>query len=119
MRKFLVYVMENLLLINNWIYKKISKLNIKNYDFNNYAELTPIDTLDKEGTYIKSLKWAFDNEKISNIAISGKYGSGKSSVIESFKRHYPEYKYINISLAQFIDNCDENIEEKLEKRILE
>lgn len=91
----------------------------KNYKLNNYVELTPIDTLKKDSTYIESLKWAIDNDKTNNIAISGKYGAGKSSIIESFKKHYPEYEYINVSLANFIDNCDGNIEDKLEKRILE
>ncbi|AQM60346.2 hypothetical protein [Clostridium baratii] len=119
LKKFLMYILEKVLLINRWIYKTISKLNEKNYKLNNYVELTPIDTLKKDSTYIESLKWAIDNDKTNNIAISGKYGAGKSSIIESFKKHYPEYEYINVSLANFIDNCDGNIEDKLEKRILE
>ena len=35
----------------------------------------------------------------TNIAITGPYGSGKSSIILSLKEDYPSYKYLNISLA--------------------
>ena len=35
----------------------------------------------------------------TNIALTGPYGSGKSSILISLKADYPEYKYLNISLA--------------------
>ena len=34
--------------------------------------------------YIEALEWALKNERIKNIALTGPYGSGKSSIIESF-----------------------------------
>ena len=45
---------------------------------------------------------AFNNEKIYNIAISGPYGSGKSSIINSYIKKHPELKVVNISLANFL-----------------
>ena len=35
----------------------------------------------------------------TNIALTGPYGSGKSSILISLKADYPEYEYLNISLA--------------------
>lgn len=35
----------------------------------------------------------------TNIALTGPYGSGKSSILISLKADYPQYKYLNISLA--------------------
>ena len=35
----------------------------------------------------------------TNIALTGPYGSGKSSILISLKSDYPQYKYLNISLA--------------------
>lgn len=38
-------------------------------------------------------------EDATNIALTGPYGSGKSSILISLKSDYPQYKYLNISLA--------------------
>ena len=35
----------------------------------------------------------------TNIALTGPYGSGKSSILITLKEDYPEYNYLNISLA--------------------
>lgn len=35
----------------------------------------------------------------TNIALTGPYGSGKSSILLSLKEDYPSYNYLNISLA--------------------
>lgn len=50
----------------------------------------------------------------TNIAITGPYGSGKSSILISLKADHPEYKYLNISLATLepllvekVDDVDE------------
>lgn len=49
-----------------------------------YKELTPNDNIENGDAYFEALKQAFDNEKNKNIALTGPYGSGKSSIIESF-----------------------------------
>ncbi|WP_288201725.1 hypothetical protein [uncultured Megasphaera sp.] len=49
-----------------------------------YRTLTPNNKLEKDNKYIEALEWALKNERIKNIALTGPYGSGKSSIIESF-----------------------------------
>ncbi|MCX0391452.1 hypothetical protein LI050_07865, partial [Clostridium perfringens] len=82
-----------------------------------YESLTPKDNLEKSNSYIKALKESIDDLKRKNIAISGIYGSGKSSIIESFKQQYKEYKYLDISLAKFISSEENKLEEELERNI--
>ena len=41
------------------------------------------------------------NEKVNNIALTGPYGSGKSSVLRTLMRDYPKARYLNISLATY------------------
>lgn len=73
---------------------------------NQYSSLSPSVHKSADTPYYKSLKWAFENrrkEDIKNLAITGPYGSGKSTVIQSFNATYtsPEYKPLQISLASF------------------
>ncbi|WP_264549920.1 hypothetical protein [Flavobacterium sp. N2820] len=65
------------------------------------------------------LKEAIGDSNIFNIALSGPYGSGKTSIIKTFKHIYP-LSYIDISLATFDDKFvkDEKITSKLEYCIL-
>lgn len=53
-----------------------------------------------------NLKAALDNVEgnIKNIAVSGPYGAGKSTFISTFERYNCKYKYLNISLATFLDS---------------
>ena len=53
--------------------------------------------------YVSVLKSAIDDEDVRNVAISGTYGSGKSSIIKTFERNYPKYKCLNLSLAAFAE----------------
>jgi hypothetical protein len=48
------------------------------------------------------LKEAISDNSIFNIALSGPYGSGKTSIIKTFKHKY-NLRYIDISLATFDD----------------
>lgn len=48
------------------------------------------------------LKEAINEDNIFNIALSGPYGSGKTSIIKTFKHKY-NLNYIDISLATFDD----------------
>lgn len=68
-------------------------------------DLSPIDNIENGEPYFKSLEWALENDDIQNIAITGPYGSGKSSVIRSFEKTHSRYKYLNISLASFRDGA--------------
>lgn len=86
-----------------------------------YHDLAPKEEVDKRMySYHKALSWALKNKNVYNIAISGPYGSGKSTIIRSFLRKHPEIGYINISLADFLsDFSGETIDEQdLEAGIL-
>ncbi|KAB1155252.1 hypothetical protein F7018_12300 [Tenacibaculum aiptasiae] len=75
-----------------------------------YFDLNPLTplVLDKTqygvDTYLKSLKFGIDNKDIHNIALTGSYGSGKSSILKTFQNQHNEYEYLNISLASFIED---------------
>ena len=70
-----------------------------------FIDLAPTDGADKEGVYAEALNYATNNEKVFNIALTGPYGSGKSSIIKSFLRRYPR-PALNISLAAFVPGID-------------
>jgi len=70
--------------------------------------------------YLTAIKNALDENAITNIAITGAYGSGKSTIIKTFQHLNPEYKYLNISLASFNDsNSNDDLERLLEVSILQ
>lgn len=62
--------------------------------YSEYRDLTPIDSIENGDEYIKALNWAFQNKKVRNIALTGPYGSGKSSIIETFLRKDEESKVL-------------------------
>ena len=73
-----------------------------------YQSLTPKNDIENGQEYMAALDWALSKSDIHNIAISGPYGSGKSSVIESYLKQRTELKTLRISLAAF--NLDEMID---------
>ncbi len=84
--------------------------------------LIPRDN-EKNEVYFKSLDKVLNTKGVNNIALSGTYGSGKSTIIKSFEKENnwrDDYKFLNISLATFkskkkISNNKEDI--GLDKRI--
>lgn len=90
--------------------KKIEKLHFKLSERNpvelDYSSLSPIDNGDEKGHYSRALQWALENsnkEDIKNIALTGPYGSGKSTILKTFQKNYKgtDLKFLNISLATF------------------
>ena len=53
-----------------------------------FQKLTPTQEADLSG-YEDAFHYIFAEDDIRNIAISGAYSSGKSSVIESYKKKHP------------------------------
>ena len=51
--------------------------------------------------YEEALNFAFESSDIKNIAISGAYGAGKSSVLASYKKTHKDKNFMHISLAHF------------------
>lgn len=92
--------------ISKWIEKvKIKKTPQKSQI--EYVTLTPDDKIANGAEYLNALKWAIDGKKARNIALSGPYGSGKSSVIETFLKNNPslEKRSIKISMATFVEEA--------------
>ena len=71
--------------------------------------------------YLDSLIKAINTKDVNNIAITGSYGSGKSTILKTFQEEYKSYfRFLNVSLASFnkINNESSKDSEKLE-RLLE
>ncbi len=66
-----------------------------------FVNLAPTDQADKDGIYSEALLFATTDPKVTNIALTGPYGSGKSSIIQSFRKRYPR-PALHISLAAFV-----------------
>lgn len=89
-----------------------------------YQFLSANDSAENTEEYSKALTDALENAKVKNIAISGSYGSGKSSFIKTFEKQNGQYNFLDISLATFKqkDNGDKGNKIDLsliEKSILE
>ncbi|MDX6191614.1 hypothetical protein SGQ83_19830 [Flavobacterium sp. Fl-318] len=63
--------------------------------------LTKKEDVEKIQPYLDKLNETIDTKGINNIALTGGYGSGKSTIIGTFKELNPQYKFLNISLASF------------------
>lgn len=68
---------------------------------NSILVLTPtkIDPTDKAYKSVTNLQYALGNNEITNIALTGPYGSGKSSILKTLKEAATDYTFLNISLA--------------------
>ncbi len=95
---------------------------------NTFQKLTPTDKVDLL-VYEDAFKYIFENDDIKNVAISGPYSAGKSSLLESYKKNCKDKKFLHISLAHFRvepekeksieeNGEDKNIEAVLEGKIL-
>lgn len=91
-----------------------------------YYDFSPIDVCEDEdeSSYeeeFNQIKYALENEKVKNLAILGKFGTGKSSLVSSFFKHkkinnkkISEKEYVTVSLADFDylkGNSSDNIED--------
>ena len=75
-----------------------------------FVDLAPTSDADPNGIYSKALTFATTNEKVYNIALTGPYGSGKSSIINTFLKRY-KGNYLRISLASFLPASSEKQQE--------
>jgi len=70
-----------------------------------FHSLSPVSDIEKHKYYCDALEWALINRKekdIKNIALTGNYGSGKSSILKTFReRQIDGLKFLKISLATF------------------
>lgn len=102
------------------MYRKFinAKLTIVDDISSTYTSLMPREDIDISN-YENAINFALTSrQKIRNIALMGTYGSGKSSIMNSYAKKHLEHKYIHISLAHFSDNIkilNRQIEELKEK----
>lgn len=80
--------------------------------------LTPtVLSEDEFAPYANDFNMVFaPDSKIRNIAVSGSFGAGKSSVIETCKSKYKEQKWVNVELAHF--GGQKNDDNSLEAEVL-
>ncbi|HAX4403560.1 TPA: hypothetical protein JZE74_001537 [Escherichia coli] len=65
-----------------------------------FQKLTPFSDVEL-GVYKNAIDFVFANNDLKNVAISGQYSAGKSSLIESYKKSHSNIKFVHISLAHF------------------
>lgn len=110
--------------------RKINRWKLEESDERQISLLSPIDDFNRHKEYIIRLKNAIDQPNVFNIALTGSYGAGKSSILKTFKAYYPEYHYVNVSLASFVEvnmpesditpkDKEDGFEEQLEYSILQ
>lgn len=93
--------------IYNWINWKFWKIvcSNKSMEDDKQVSLTPAilnrNNEDDKKQYKSVLNIALKlkEEDVFNIALTGPYGSGKSSILRSLKKDFPQYKYLSLSLA--------------------
>lgn len=90
---------------------------IKNYYF---QKLTPVSNANID-VYEEAINFIFDNTDVKNVAISGPYSAGKSSMLETYKTKHKKYRFIHLSLAHFRTSEQENYEseENVKESVLE
>ena len=110
--------------------RKVNRWKLEDTGENHISLLSPIDDFKRHKEYIIRLKNAIDQPNVFNIALTGSYGAGKSSILKTFKAYYPEYHYVNVSLASFVEvnmsesdstpkSNEDSFEEQLEYSILQ
>ena len=88
-----------------------------------FERLTPIDNMDLD-VYEEAIDYVFSNSDVKNVAISGAYSAGKSSVLASYKKKHDELRFLHIlsnnfaesdlpSLFSSFEQWDDSIQEKI------
>lgn len=81
-----------------------------------FRALTSNKDVEIKPVTLKALEFAIDeNSEVTNVAITGNYGAGKSSVVESFELKCKNKKFIHISLGQY-DETKSSEKNGLDKR---
>ena len=66
--------------------RKINRWNLENISEKHISLLSPVDDFERHKEYIIRLKNAIDKPNVFNIALTGSYGAGKSSILKAFKK---------------------------------
>lgn len=87
--------------IVSWLERKDRSADMQS----KFVDLAPTDEADRAGVYSEAILFAMRNANVYNIALTGPYGSGKSSIIQSFLKSYRR-NALHISLAAFVPEAD-------------
>lgn len=98
--KFIDFLIISLNRFQIYIEKKIDSLNIFNFE-DLTSNIVEGDLKESQKTYLDSLKWAVLNKNINNVALTGFYGTGKSTIINTFLKKNKGFKSLKISLSKF------------------
>lgn len=104
--------------------KDNGKMEVKDNQANTtvFKSLAPVES-DSYSNYQDAFEYALSNDNktvnITNIAVTGPYASGKSSVIEKVKNNFDKDKFITLSLTNFNSGSNEENTEKEENKKLE
>jgi len=112
------WLANSLYSIVSWLESKDRSADVQS----KYVDLAPTDEADKAGVYSEAIQYATNNPKVYNIAVTGPYGSGKSSIIQTFLKKYRR-SALHISLAAFVPEADSGSEkvsrQEIERSILQ
>jgi hypothetical protein len=112
------WLVRSLNRIVTWLERKDGSTDMQS----KFVDLAPTDEADKTGVYSEAILYATNNAKVSNIALTGPYGSGKSSIIQSFLKKYGR-PALHISLASFVPEAgsggDNVSRQEIERSILQ
>jgi hypothetical protein len=106
----------------NFMAAKLERSSTLGSSQSKFVDLAPTEEADQQGVYAEALKFATNNPNVSNIALTGPYGSGKSSIIRSFLKNYGR-PALHISLAAFLPEAEDKrrsvTKQEIERSILQ
>lgn len=82
-----------------------------------FEKLTPTSDGNID-VYESAIDFVFNEPDVRNVAISGAYGAGKSSVLAAYKKKHKDFKFVHISLAHF-QNAEDQNEAGVKESVLE
>ena len=80
-----------------------------------FNSLTPEVLPENKAVYTEALDFAFSNNDIKNIAITGIYGAGKSSVWKTYEEKEKLKNVVTVSLGKYEDNLSDETPENPEQ----
>lgn len=81
----------------------------------NLVPLTPEYLHEEHGGYVRAIDAALAEPKIKNIALSGNYGVGKSSILQQVAENHAD-KVVEISLSTLAPKVDDDVDDTIPKQ---
>ena len=106
---FIGWFAQKLHSMGTWLEKKNSLHGLHA----EFVDLAPTNKADNNGKYCEAITFALSRVNVSNIALTGPYGSGKSSVIQTFLKTYNR-RALHISLATFVNKKSESSDQTVD-----